>query len=80
MNDREKLMKMKKQFSCNLVYLMMRDSISSNRICDQFSITPQTLSAWRRGKGLPSITRLPDLSQFFNVTMEEMLGPMQIRP
>tara|TARA_Y100000310_G_C20590368_1_gene767661 strand:- start:43 stop:306 length:264 start_codon:yes stop_codon:yes gene_type:complete len=79
-DEKEIFRQMKKQFSCNLVYLMMRDSISSNSICNQFRISPQTLSAWRRGKGLPTIARLSVISNHFGVSIENLLGPMEIKP
>ena len=79
-NPKAELLQIKKQFSCNLVYLMMRESTTCRMLCENLNISAQTLTYWRTGKRLPSIVHLQGLSRMFGASMEDMIGPMKIEP
>ena len=72
------LNELKKQFSCNLVYYMVSDSISCGELCKEIDVSPQTLTYWRTGKRLPSILHLKDLANHFRVSMESMIEPLRV--
>jgi len=41
-------------------------------------ISFQSISKWERGEGFPDITMLPDLADFFNTSVDELLGADRI--
>ena len=43
-------------------------------LADKLSISFQAVSNWERGNSMPDISKLPELSEIFGVTIDDILG------
>lgn len=43
-------------------------------LADRMGISFQAVSNWERGNSMPDISKLPELAELFNVTIDELLG------
>ena len=50
---------------CNLTQL---------ELADKMGISFQAISGWERGISMPDISKLPELAQIFNVSIDELIG------
>ncbi|MBQ8399107.1 MAG: helix-turn-helix transcriptional regulator [Clostridia bacterium] len=53
--------------------------ITQEQLAEALAITPQSVSKWERGEGYPEITMLPAIADYFNTSVDEMLGTDTIR-
>jgi len=58
----------------NIKNLRKRKSITQEDLAECLGISFQSVSKWERGEGFPDITMLPDLADFFNISIDELLG------
>jgi len=58
----------------NIRNLRKRKDITQEELADHLGISFQSVSKWERGDGLPDITMLPDLADFFNISIDELIG------
>lgn len=49
-------------------------NMTQMELADQMGISFQAVSNWERGNSMPDISKLPELAQFFGVTIDELLG------
>ena len=54
--------------------LRNQKGVTQEKLADSLGVTPQAVSKWESGTGLPAIDYLPDLSAFFGVSVDELLG------
>ena len=54
--------------------LRNQKGVTQEKLADSLGVTPQAVSKWESGAGLPAIDYLPDLSAYFAVSVDELLG------
>lgn len=54
--------------------LRTEKSITQDTLAAAIGVTPQAISRWESENGYPDIELLPSLADFFNVTIDELLG------
>ena len=54
--------------------LRNQKGVTQEKLADSLGVTPQAVSKWESGTGLPAIDYLPDLSAYFGVSVDELLG------
>jgi transcriptional regulator with XRE-family HTH domain len=58
----------------NIKNLRKRKDITQEELAEHLGISYQSISKWERGDGFPDITMLPDLADFFNISIDELIG------
>ena len=58
----------------NIRNLRRQKDITQEELSEHLGISFQSISKWERGDGLPDITMLPDLADFFDVTIDDLIG------
>jgi len=48
--------------------------LTQEQVADIFNVSPQTVSRWETGTNCPDIEMLPALADFFEVTVDDLLG------
>lgn len=62
-----------KEVGLRISSLRKANNMTQMELADRMGISFQAVSNWERGNSMPDISKLPELSQIFNVTMEEIL-------
>lgn len=59
--------------------LRRKKHISQQQLADVVGVSFQTISKWENGNAMPDITNLPILAEYFNVSVDQLLGlvPLQ---
>ncbi len=63
-----------KGFGARLAEMRKRRSLTQNELAEKLSITPQAISKWERGEGLPDVTLFPAIASALNVSVGELFG------
>ena len=50
----------------------MKCNLTQESLADRLNISPQSISKWENGITMPDITLLPELSEIFGVTIDEL--------
>ncbi|MCL2775884.1 MAG: helix-turn-helix domain-containing protein [Oscillospiraceae bacterium] len=58
----------------NIKRLRVNKNITQEKLANHLQITYQTISKWERDEGYPDITMLIPLANYFDVTVDELLG------
>jgi len=61
-------------FSENLKILRNEKQISQTKLATALNISTKTISHWETGYSEPSISQLIQLSNFFETTIDELVG------
>lgn len=67
------------QISENLKKLRRDFDLTQEQAAEIFGVSPQAVSRWENGASCPDITLLPIIADYFNVSMEELLGVGETR-
>jgi transcriptional regulator with XRE-family HTH domain len=65
---------MKKNINLKISILRKQKGITQQALGDALSVSYQTISKWENGVTMPDIGMLPELAEYFNVTVDEILG------
>ena len=62
----------------NIKNLRKRKEVTQEELAEHLGISFQSISKWERGDGFPDITMLPDLADFFDISIDELIGADRI--
>lgn len=65
---------MKIQIAENIKKFRIASGYTQSELAILLSVTPQAVSRWENGQGLPDITLLPLLAKYLNVSIDVMIG------
>lgn len=65
---------MKPTIGEKIALLRKARNISQTELAEYLFLTPQTISRWEVGNGVPEITLLPKIAAFFRVSIDELFG------
>lgn len=65
---------MKKQIHLKIAALRKNKGMTQQELGDAIGVSYQTVSKWENGVTMPDIGMLPVLSEYFHVTVDELLG------
>lgn len=58
----------------NIKAMRRRCGFTQEELATQLAVTPQAVSKWENGNGMPDITQLVPLAQIFGITTDTLLG------
>ena len=58
----------------NLRVLRQTKDLTQEELAEAIGVSPQAISRWENDVALPDITLLPGLADFFDVTLDELMG------
>ena len=61
-------------FGKNLKVLRRAEDIEQTKLAKALNISVKTISHWETGYTEPSISQLIQLADFFNITLDELVG------
>ncbi len=70
---------MKLNLAENLKRLRKERGITQEELAGFIGVSFQAISKWERDEGYPDITLLPSIANFFNVTLDELVGMNEIQ-
>lgn len=62
----------------NIKRLRRERDLTQEEMAAHLGISFQSISKWERGDGYPDITMLPTLSNYFNISVDELIGISEI--
>ena len=61
------------QFGARLWRLRKEKDMTQQELADRLHVSPQAVSKWERGNGVPDVSLLPRLTEIFGVSLERLL-------
>lgn len=61
-------------FSENLARLRREKKITQEQLADFVGVTKASVSKWETGQSIPDVMMLPELANFFDITIDELIG------
>ena len=52
----------------------LEKGLTQEQLAQAIQISPQAVSKWERGDGYPDITLLPRIANFFQISVDELIG------
>lgn len=68
---------MTNNFSNNLKVLRKEYKLSQDDLASHLNLSSKTISSWEKGRSEPKINMLLKLSDYFNVTLDELIKGME---
>lgn len=62
------------QIGENIKRFRLEHSLTQEEVAAHLGVSSQSISKWERGDGYPDITMLPALSNYFKISIDELLG------
>lgn len=62
----------------NIKRIRLERNLTQEEVAAHLGISFQSVSKWERGDGYPDITILPALSNYFGISIDELLGTDKI--
>lgn len=62
----------------NIKRLRRERDLTQEEVANHLGISFQSISKWERGDGYPDITMLPSLANYFNISVDELIGMDEI--
>lgn len=66
-----------KSIGRKIAMLRKEKNLTQMELADMLNISYQAVSNWERGEAMPDISKLPELAQIFNHSIDEILGNQQ---
>ena len=66
-----------KSIGRKIAMLRKEKNLTQMELADMLNISYQAVSNWERGETMPDISKLPELAQIFNHSIDEILGNQQ---
>ncbi len=67
------------KFGENLKRLRIKNELTQEQLAEAFGISPQAVSRWENSTTYPDITWLPTIANFFEITIDDLMGMEKIR-
>ena len=58
----------------NIRRLRGERSLTQEQLAYELGVSPQAVSRWETGGALPDVSMLPVIADFFDVTLDELMG------
>jgi transcriptional regulator with XRE-family HTH domain len=63
----------------NLKKLRIKNDLTQEKLAETFGVSPQAISRWENNSTYPDITMLPVIANYYNVSVDELIGMDEIR-
>lgn len=63
----------------NLRKLRIKNELTQEKLAEVFGVSPQAISRWENNSTYPDITILPSIANYYNVSIDELIGMDDIR-
>lgn len=58
----------------NIAFFRKKRGITQEELANALGVTNQAVSKWESGKCAPDIQLLPDIAEYFNISIDELFG------
>lgn len=58
----------------NIAFFRKKTGITQEELANALGVTNQAVSKWESGKCAPDIQLLPDIAEYFNISIDELFG------
>jgi len=63
----------------NLRKLRIKNELTQEKLAEVLGVSPQAISRWENNSTYPDITMLPSIANYYNVSIDELMGMDEIR-
>jgi transcriptional regulator with XRE-family HTH domain len=63
----------------NLRKLRIKNELTQEKLAEVFGVSPQAISRWENNTTYPDVTMLPSIANYYNVSIDELMGMDEIR-
>lgn len=61
-------------FGQKFASLRRNKNLTQEEVAERFGVSPQAVSKWENGISMPDVLLLPDIADYFDVSLDELLG------